>query len=406
MTPMAVPQELVRIITFFSDPSTLATMCLSSRAFCFEARTALYTDISFRTSTIVERFLLSARHHLNLVKHLSLYIPLFSNDDVKIWSELFIAVHQDSNISLRLSSPTERGIAPTELKDFADNLLSLSSLKYVAVSTSVVSAAIAVQCPTLKELDVRVSPEWDQELLTKISQDEKPKLNTLCFEAAHFSLPLVQNLLDISSVRRLAVVHALMDQQSLFQLLEMTSETLVDLSLWVHSTRDKAYIMKLHKLAFPNLQTFTLLFNRSADIDQGWSECDTLVSTLVSISGEQFEELRLYLHCCDPSTILKGRESAIPHFHSRIRMFRLYCWYSDKPPAPRVAEAERILQRRLGKDRDFLVLWCMCWTSLTHFGEPRERVRKEALSSTKQKSRGDHGDSVPKRRNQGRSKKV
>ncbi|KAH8825756.1 hypothetical protein DL96DRAFT_122684 [Flagelloscypha sp. PMI_526] len=149
-----------------------------------------------------------------------------------------------------------------------------------------------------------------------------------------------------------------------------TCRTLRELAIWVHNTTGETYLAEFRPLTFPNLQAFTLLYNGGTGINQTWEACESLVSTVMAVSGPQLIEFRLYMHNCDPSTILKGERSFIPRFHPRISVLRLYCWDSYTPPL-KTTEAELILRERMGEGRDFQVFWSMNWTCLTHFGVPR-----------------------------------
>ncbi|KAH8797704.1 hypothetical protein DL96DRAFT_1825005 [Flagelloscypha sp. PMI_526] len=134
MASTTVPQELVRLICSFSDPPTLSSICLSNRLFYLEASAALYQDLSFDAAERVEQFLHCAGDRFNLVKHLSLSIPSFPHEHFDTWKGFLMAI---------TSPPNHPNIWP-ELQHLAGELVSLPSLKYLAVSTSVVFATAAV----------------------------------------------------------------------------------------------------------------------------------------------------------------------------------------------------------------------------------------------------------------------
>ncbi|KAH8832320.1 hypothetical protein DL96DRAFT_1581682 [Flagelloscypha sp. PMI_526] len=362
---MNLPQELVRLICSFSDSPTLASICLSNKAFCLDASAILYADLCFPSAQSVERFLLCARGRLNSVKHLSISIPAFPDPDVQKWKSFLAAVGVDSNlISLKITSPPNHPIASPEVQHLAGELLSNPSLKYLAVTTSVVSTTTAIQCPALRELEIRGSDELDEKELGKYTQGERQKLNTLILGGHNGSPQLLGSLFNLNDLQRLALAYP-------NQILDTTCSTLKELALWVHSGPAETYLTEFRQLTFPNLQVFILLHNEGIGIDQSWETCDSLVSAVISVSGTQLREFRLYLHNCHPSKILNGEKSFIPHFHPQITVLRLYCWDSDAPP-PRAGEAETILRERMSRGRDFQVAWSVNWSSLTHFGVPRE----------------------------------
>ncbi|KAH8825761.1 hypothetical protein DL96DRAFT_1817226, partial [Flagelloscypha sp. PMI_526] len=359
MTSIAISPDLLPIVCSFADDSTLATLCLSNRALCLDARAALYRDISFNTSGSVERFLLRTPNYLKHIRHLSLYIPRFLEKEEEIWNRLFVAVHHDSSVTtLRILSSPTACCAPLEFQRLVGTMLSIRTLQYVAVSASVVSAINAVQCPALKELDIRTAAACDLKSF-RHAQGKQPKLNTLCVGWFFPSLSPPQNLFDLSSLVRLAIhIPTYTGEMPILELLAITCETLEELSLSVRGNVDQLTdcIGELRTLAFPNLQTLVLLSTGDIGIDERWQQCSLLSSAVASLSGQRFKELRLYLHNCDPQEILSGNISYIPAFHPMITVIRLYCWNSDYPP-PRAADAERILQRRLGGKRDFQVTW-------------------------------------------------
>ncbi|KAH8825765.1 hypothetical protein DL96DRAFT_1817230 [Flagelloscypha sp. PMI_526] len=375
MTSTAVPQELVRLICSFSNPATLASICLSNGAFYIDARAALYEDISFNSSHAVERFLQSARPRLKLAKRLSLIIPSFHSQELPIWEPFLVAVHRDADLIVLRISTQNLVPATQEFQHLAGNLLSIPSLKYVAVSTTVVPATVAVQCPALKEIESRFSADLDLVVSAANSQRKQPTLNTFCL--GQFQVPpVVYELFNFTALTKLAVSHNATAfptplARTVFQLMKMTCEKLRDLSIGMPGRVNEEYIAELRTIEFPNLQTFTLLLNRGDDPDHVWSDGNLIVSTLVSNSGPHLREFRLYLHRCKPSIIVKGRESSIPRFHSQITKIRLYCWTSDKLPAE-IVEVERILHECLGPGRDFQVFWSARFDSLTYFCEPRE----------------------------------
>ncbi|KAH8825757.1 hypothetical protein DL96DRAFT_1609788 [Flagelloscypha sp. PMI_526] len=334
-------------------------------------------DLSFNCSASIERFILCAQHRLNLLKHLSLFIPSFVDREIQIWKGFFVAVCQKSSvISLSIMTRPQGGAAPLELQEAAGKLLSIPSLKYVTVSTAMVPAIIAVQCPALRELEVRAPTVWHPTELAKYAQEERPKLNTIFMGAADISPSIMERLFDLSSLKRLAVIHvgqiAFPHGLPMFQLLEMTSSTLEEFSIWVDGSMEQRYIAELKKLRFPNLRAFTLCSSPENGIDQSWKTCDDLVSTLVAISGKELKELRLYFHNCDPLKITRKNKLSVPHIHPQITAISLYCWSVASAPAPRkVLTAEAVLQERLGAGRTFRVFWFMPWSSLTHFGVPQ-----------------------------------
>ncbi|KAH8797706.1 hypothetical protein DL96DRAFT_900534 [Flagelloscypha sp. PMI_526] len=365
---MTVPQELVPLICSFSDQCTLSSICLTSKAFSLDAGVALYADISFVTSRAVEGFLLNVASRLNLTKHLSLYIPSLQRADLEIWMRLFAAVRQASVVKeLRVTSSPILTSPPGEFKTAAGHMLSIPSLEYVAVATSIIPATIAIRCPALKELDMRAST--DTQGLTKPTETQQPKLNTLCLASPNVSPLVLPRVFNLSSLRRLALVHSSSPYgMPMFQLLGMTCGSLEDLSLWLHSPMDKTYIAEIRKFTLPNLQTFTLLCSENVVKVRSLEVYDVLVSTLVNISGPLFKELRLYLHSCDPSTILRGNGLYIPQVSPQITVLRFYCW-SSNPLPPGAAEAETLLKRHLGSGRELSVVWSRNWSSLTYFCE-------------------------------------
>ncbi|KAH8825794.1 hypothetical protein DL96DRAFT_1609902, partial [Flagelloscypha sp. PMI_526] len=295
----------------------------------------------------------------------------------EIWNRLLIAVHRYASLKyLSMQAFPHPVPMRSEFRNLAGNLLSLPSLKYAAVSTATVHASVAFSCPALKELDMR-TVALDSSALTMRPQTIRPMLNALCLGSFLVPPSRLQNLFNLTSLERLVVSHNARvfhypQGISVFQLMDMTSGTLRHLSMWVHGIVGEGDFLSINS-HFPTLQTFTLFFNRGgSEIDQDWSECNLLVSTMVSISGPQFRELYLYLHSCSPSIILTGTESSIPHFPSQIMKLRFYSWCSDEPP-PRVVEAERMLKRRLGMGRELLIFWSVKWTTITHFGLPQEQ---------------------------------
>ncbi|KAH8804196.1 hypothetical protein DL96DRAFT_1631441 [Flagelloscypha sp. PMI_526] len=361
MASEIIPQELVRLIFSFTNAPTLASVCLSNRLFYLDATLALYQNISFAATHSVEHFVLCARNRLNLVKHLSLSIPTNSDRELEIWEQFLIAVKRDSSlISLRITSPIHHGSASIEVQHLAGELLSIPSLKYVSVALSVVSATAAVQCRVLREIEIRESVAWDEREISKYTQEERPKLNGLGLEGPDRSPQLLGTLFHLNGLTRLAISYP-------SHVMEIPCRTLRELSIWMPGDAGETYITELSKLSLPGLQSFTLLCFGGAEISQRMEVCNLLLSTLISVSGKQFEDFRLYLHDCDPSIILNEEKSSIPCFHPQIKTLRLYCWDSDDAPQ-RVPEAEEILHERMGAGRDFQVVWSMSWTSLTCFG--------------------------------------
>ncbi|KAH8825754.1 hypothetical protein DL96DRAFT_1609782 [Flagelloscypha sp. PMI_526] len=365
---MNLPQELVRHICAFSDSPTLASICLSNKAFYLDARAALYFDLTFSVAQYVDRFLLCGRDHLNLVKHLSLHIPSFPDHELEVWKRFLVAIRQDSDlVTLRITSPPTHSNTWPEIRDLAGDLLSIPSLKYIAVATSVVSTTTAIQCPALRELELRGAAAWNEGELSKYASGKPPKLQTLCIENSIISSRYSGGILDLSELSRLSTFHYC-------ETLEMTCGTLTELSICIHPATGQGYTSELHKLTFPHLQTFIIIYNRDEDIDHTWATCDDLLSIMISVSGTNFREFRLYLHNIAPSAILKGNESSVPSFHPQIAVLRIYCWDSFAPhPTAEKRQAEIILRSQFGAGRDFQVVWSLSWIALTYFCELRER---------------------------------
>ncbi|KAH8825755.1 hypothetical protein DL96DRAFT_1609784 [Flagelloscypha sp. PMI_526] len=358
---MNLPQELVRHICSFSDSPTLASICLSNKAFCLDASAFLYADLTFTSAQSVERFLLCARDRLNTVKYLSISIQAFPDRDFQIWKLFLAAVGLHSNlISLKILSRPSRPIAPRDIQRLAGELLFIPSLKYLAVTTLVVPTLTAIQCPALRELEIHGAEELDEKELEKYIQGEQQRLNALILGGRNISPQLVDNLFNLNDLKKLALAFP-------SPVMDTTCGTLKELAIWVYSGEAEIYLTEFRQLAFPNLEAFILFYNGGTEINQSWETCDALVSAVISVSGTQFREFRLYLHKCQPSNILAGENSFIPCFHPQITVIRLYCWVSDAPP-PGAAEAETILRERMGTGRYFQVIWSINWSSLTRFG--------------------------------------
>ncbi|KAH8797705.1 hypothetical protein DL96DRAFT_1688458, partial [Flagelloscypha sp. PMI_526] len=370
---MGVPQELVPLICSYSDPPTLASMCLAKKAFCLDARFALYLDITLTHHEQVRKFLRRARRRLKFTKHLSLIIPNFDSLYLREWRELITIIPQESKlISLKLTSLSDQNSSPPDFRRQASPLLSIPTLKYVAVATSVIFASVAIQCPALKVLEFREVSHWNDNL-ARLAKNESARLNTLYFRWSDISptrLLIIKNIFNLSGLTRLGI-HEYTSTTGAIQLLEMTCGTLEEVSLGISSgTLTGGYCLPgLHNLAFPNLKVIfvhTMLRGTEENI---WVSLDLFISTMVSISGPHLGEFRIHLNNISLYyPIIRTKESSISHFHSQITTMRLYCW-DRKTPLRKAEETKALFQRRFGLGRDFQVVWSVMSCCLTPFGE-------------------------------------
>ncbi|KAH8825806.1 hypothetical protein DL96DRAFT_1817261 [Flagelloscypha sp. PMI_526] len=372
---MALPHELVSVVCFFCDQPSLTSVCLSNKAFYSEARPILYGRIFFRNPAVVAHFMRCAEHRLSLVKHLVLFIPGFYPQETEVWIRLLSGVHKaECLVCLRMSwNPTARSPGQDFLT-LVGGILGMPSLKYVAITTELVPAVAAVQCPALKELEGNNS--WTNGL-ARFGQEkayEKPKLNTLCHGWEEITLPLLKSLFDLRGLTRLA-----MNQQGdsslggMSELMAETCSTLQQLALWVLLKADKGWITKITNLKCPNLRILALLHRPGIGNEVYWETCALLVSALLSISP-QLQELRLYIHNCGPPEILSTPLECIPNISPQILVIRVFCWNSSNTALKALeTEAEERLRERLGRGRDFSIEWNKNWSKLTTFCEPRDQ---------------------------------
>ncbi|KAH8825753.1 hypothetical protein DL96DRAFT_1609779 [Flagelloscypha sp. PMI_526] len=362
-----IPQELIPLICSFSTQPTLASICLSSTAFYLDAMVPLYLRITLTDSDQVGCLLSRARHRLKLTKHLTLVIPKFKLNSPTEWHELFSIIPKESNlISLRINSPSNE--KPSRPKFLAEvlPLLFIPSLEYVAIATSVVYASTAIQCRALKELEVEEPLHWDERILADLTVapfTRRPQLNSLYIGFPDISLPIVQILFDLSDLKRLAIHHS---AKLVFQQLEMSHWTLEVLYLPWTATGDITY---LRELSFPSLKTLFVEFSH-----EFWPRCDALVSTMVSICGPRFRELRIRQSVFWTLTNLNRKELNLPNFNPQIQIIRLFLWDLNSPntlPATR-AKADNILRCHFSTVSDFQVAWLTTRNYLTHFGELQE----------------------------------
>ncbi|KAH8825779.1 hypothetical protein DL96DRAFT_1817240 [Flagelloscypha sp. PMI_526] len=366
---MDLPHDLLSVILSFCEKPTLAVACIINKAFCSEARAALYGRIFFSSPTVVERFLSCADHHLGLLKHLIIFIsppPLGRNST---WARLLSAVHQRSQlISLRISSNPAAGRAAPEFMDLVGTFLDMPCLEYVAITTRLVSAARAVRCLALKELSLNLG--WEdslgQETTIRLEHD-KPMLNTLCHDWQGISVPLLRSLFNLNILTRLAVNQREWDSPvGIILLLAETCRTLQEVSLWIYGAIDRADIAELRTLVFPNLRALILFHTPEVyPGEEHWEMCQLLVPLFLSISP-RLRELRFYFHNVKPSNILISPSNFIPTLDPRILVLRLTCWIPGTQPAKTI-EGEKFLRDQCGPGRDFEVDWISNWTVLTPF---------------------------------------
>ncbi|KAH8797703.1 hypothetical protein DL96DRAFT_900431 [Flagelloscypha sp. PMI_526] len=253
---MNLPQELVGLVCSFSDSPTLASICLTNKAFYLDACAALYLELTFSMADAVDGFLLCARDRLNLVKHLSLRIPSFPAHELEVWKRFLVAIRQDSDlITLRITSPPTHTVTFPGIQELAGDLLSIPSLKYVAAATSVVSTITAIRCPALRELEIRQSEELeklDDKELDKCIHGERQRLNTLIFGGYNRSPRLLDNVFNLNDLKRLALAFP-------SKIITTTCRTLTELAIWVHrNAAETAYLTEFRQIALPNLQAFAL----------------------------------------------------------------------------------------------------------------------------------------------------
>ncbi|KAH8825778.1 hypothetical protein DL96DRAFT_122989 [Flagelloscypha sp. PMI_526] len=367
---MALPLDLVPIICSFCDKPSLATICLTNRDFCSEARIALYCCTSFSSLVAAEHFLRCADRHLSLVKHLDVYTPSIFPAEMNAWTPLLSAVRDRAQlISLKISSNPVGSRAVPDFQSLIYDLLSLPSLEYAAVTTILVPVANALRCRALKELDIVgdwVSPEdpliQEGEILLEC---EKPRLYTLCHNWHRVSLPLLRSLFNLSGLTRLAMNQKEPDYIGpMIQLVEATCSTLQELALWMIGPVDREAVTQLR-----------------GDIDESAAACEVLVS-IFSPTSPQLRELRLYFHSCGPFSMLSMESESFLHFDLRISVIRMFFRDASVVEPERKCsgeKAEELLRERLGPARDFRVEWKKSWVDLTQFCELRSGKNDEIL---------------------------
>ncbi|KAH8797709.1 hypothetical protein DL96DRAFT_1720996 [Flagelloscypha sp. PMI_526] len=367
---MALSRDIFSVVCSFCDKPTLTTTCLISKEFCYEARGVLYRHISFSSLKEVESYLWCGGHHVYLLKHLFIYIPDTPPEDNSEWSHLFSVVRDNTQlISLKIALNPADMIPRPELQNLVHDILTMSSLEYVAITTRMVPAATALWYLALKELDM--SGNWDESIFQDVPnrrEDEKPKLNTLCTSYHDVSLQILQSVLNLSRLTRLAMVQRHSNTPGgMFLLLAESCPMLQELSIGVDRTPDKVFITKLGKLSFPHLQVLTVIHTYENEDEECWEVCELFVPLFLSVSP-QLRELRAYLHRRKPSDILSSTCTYLSGLDGRIVVMRLYCWGSFENP-PNSAEAEKLLRDQCGFNRDFEAYWMYNWADLTPFCE-------------------------------------
>ncbi|KAH8825780.1 hypothetical protein DL96DRAFT_1681898 [Flagelloscypha sp. PMI_526] len=221
-------------------------------------------------------------------------------------------------------------IPPHDLQNLVCDILSMTSLEYVAITTKLVPAATALRCLALKEFDM--AGDWDESLFQDVpnhTEHEKPKLNTLCTRYHDVSLQILQTVLNLSGLTRLAVVQRYSNTPGgMFLLLAESCPLLQEVSIGIDGRADKVQCLL-----------------------RNWRSSRFHISKFLPLS-----------------THMKTKKKNVGGLDGRIIVMRLYCWSSFEKP-PNTAEAEKLLRDQCGSKRDFEVHWMCNWADLTPFCE-------------------------------------